>query len=149
MILYTPKYNIPFQIDEDDFEMVSYYSWHIVNGYAHTMAGRQPNQYRIKLHRLLLGAPPEGLEWDHKNQDKLDNRRDNFRLATRSIQTRNTPLQCNNTSGVRGVHKIGTKWSVRIGDGFGERIVIGRFTSLEEAFEARLDAEEVFWGANR
>lgn len=150
MILHTAKHCVAFEIDEEDFEVVSYYSWHIHHEYVCTMAGKQPNQYGMRIQNLLLGKPPKGFEWDHKNQNKLDNRRSNLRLATRVVQTRNTPLQCNNTSGVRGVHKIHNKWMVRIGNGVrGNRITIGRYDTLEEAQQARQQAEILIWGNQR
>lgn len=33
MIVLTDKHHLPFEIDEADYEAVSRYAWHIVNGY--------------------------------------------------------------------------------------------------------------------
>jgi hypothetical protein len=41
------------------------------------------------LHRLLLGRAPDGLWWDHKNHNTLDNRRKNLRAITPSANAQN------------------------------------------------------------
>ena len=60
---------------------------------------------RVLLHRAILAAP-DGLEVDHINRNRLDNRRCNLRLATRSENARNTKLAENNTCGYKGVRFI-------------------------------------------
>jgi hypothetical protein len=45
------------------------------------------------MHRLMLDAPPfraGGLQVDHINHDRLDNRRDNLRIVTGSGNAQNT-----------------------------------------------------------
>ncbi len=56
--------------------------------------------------------PPELL--DHINQDKLDNRISNLRLASKSENCSNGSLRTNNTSGYKGVVKFGHKWKAQI-----------------------------------
>ena len=50
-----------------------------------------------------VGPIPDGFTVDHINKDRLDNRLENLRLATRSQQNQNKGLQKNNTSGFKGV----------------------------------------------
>jgi hypothetical protein len=68
------------------------------------------------MHREVMGDVPDGFEVDHVNGNKVDNRRANLRLATRSQNNRNKPLQGNNTSGFRGVayHKPSGFWVARV-----------------------------------
>ena len=149
MIVYTDKHKIPFQIDDDDFETVSRYSWFICGGYVAATIGKQPKQQLITLHNFLLGPAPKGFEWDHENRDRLDYRRHNLRPVTRVVQMRNrTPW--NKTTGIAGVHEVtpGT-WRVRISLDSKEIKHIGYFRSLEKAAEARFNAEEKYWGVNR
>jgi hypothetical protein len=46
--------------------------------------GQETGQNIVSMQNLLLGPPPEGYIWDHKNRNGLDNRRLNLRLATYS-----------------------------------------------------------------
>lgn len=122
MVVYTDKHQIPFQIDEDDYFVVAKYFWYIdINGYPRTNIRREGynrfgkrNQQGMQLSRFLLGKAPHGLIWDHKNQDKLDNQRENIRAVTRIINGRNKGLQSNNPSGVNGVSRWRHKWQVTI-----------------------------------
>lgn len=91
MIIYTKKHKIAFQIDEDDFEIVSRYTWCIQSkGYIRTAVpvfndeGERCGQRVMLLHNMLMGPAPAGYEWDHWNRDKLDNRRPNLRAVTHS-----------------------------------------------------------------
>ena len=70
--------------DDADHPIVSRYSWHITdNGYA-------MNSLRIKMHRLIMNlALGEGKIVDHKNKNKLDNRRENLRICTKSENRKN------------------------------------------------------------
>lgn len=55
------------------------------------------------VHNLLM-PKREGYEVDHINGNKLDNRKENLRLVTRSQNCHNTPLRSTNTKGVKGVY---------------------------------------------
>lgn len=158
MILYANKGKYPFQIDDKDNEVVSLFSWSLKDGYPYTSiqvietiyVDGQPKQKwsrkRISLHNFLMGRASSGLEWDHKNRDKLDNRRENLRLVTKVVNSRNRAAK--GISGVPGVDKAGSKWRVDITTDEG-RIRFGRFNTLEEAIAVRLAAEEKYWGNNK
>lgn len=65
-------------VDDADFELVSKYSWSLfVSGYA----GACVKGETTLLHRLLM-KPRKGLQVDHINGDRLDNRRINLRTCT-------------------------------------------------------------------
>jgi urocanate hydratase len=100
MVLYTNKHKQPFQIDEEDWDRVSQKIWREGTG-KYIVTGHHCTQ----LHIFLLGYAPDGLEWDHFNRDKKDNRKENLRAVTRSVNIRNVGLLCTNKSGVRGVHR--------------------------------------------
>lgn len=146
MIVLTDRDSRPFQIDENDYDAVQQYTWHIDSaGYPRTSVKRE-RWIPMRLHVFLLGKAPKGLEWDHKNQDPLDNRRDNIRLATKVIQRRNEKPRIDNESGVRGVHRSGRRWRARISDGKGNVIRLGSFVTVEEAIQVRKEAEQKYWG---
>ena len=101
---------------------------------------------KIRLHRLLLGAK-DGDIVDHANRDKLDNRKQNLRIATPSENTQNSKISKKNKTGFIGVwwDKDRKKWEVQIRLN-GKSKKIGRFTNLEKAIKARLEAELEYFG---
>jgi hypothetical protein len=71
-------------IDADDLEFVSQWRWSMNgSGYAFGAPGF--------LHRVLLGLEKgDRNEVDHRNRDKMDNRKANLRLVDRTTNMRNT-----------------------------------------------------------
>ncbi|MCL1955245.1 MAG: HNH endonuclease [Brevinematales bacterium] len=55
------------------------------------------------LHRIIMNAP-EDMEIDHKNLNKLDNRRQNLRVCSHSENMMNRGKQKNNSTGFKGVN---------------------------------------------
>jgi len=86
-------------------------------------------------------------EIDHINGDKLDNRRENLRSATRSQNKMNSGKPKNNTSGYKGVcwYKRGNKWRAQIGIN-GKLKHLGYFEDKEEAAKAYKKAAEKYHG---
>ncbi len=87
-------------VDDQDYERVSQYHWYFNSGYAKAYYKGK----RIRMHRLILGTP-KGLATDHINGNKLDNRRENLRVATTGQNNCNVGLAKNNTSGYRGIYR--------------------------------------------
>ena len=92
----------------------------------------------LYLHRAILGlAPGDPRRTDHKNRNRLDNRRENLRVVTHAENLQNLPLASNNTSGCRGV-----SWDKRRGCWYaygglsGRRRHLGRFPTLDVACAA-------------
>jgi len=78
--------------------------------------------------------PPEGLEIDHKNRIRNDNRPENLRLGTRTQNNANMRVRYDNKTGHRGVYFSSEKKKyivqVRID---GKTRTLGRFDSVEDA----------------
>lgn len=111
------------------------------DGYSIThFSGRQ-----WKVHHLVwiyhYGYKPVMI--DHINRNKSDNRIENLREATKSLNAYNTGLQINNTSGCKGVswNERLKKWHAYIGSKK-TRKHIGFFTTLQEAENARFNKEK-------
>lgn len=89
-------------------------------------------------HRVIwamhYGAPPAGYI-DHINGGRLDNRLENMRDVSMSMNLRNAVGKSNNTSGVNWRPEKG-KWRARVMVNYKER-TIGHFDTFEEAVVAR------------
>lgn len=113
-------------VDLQDEHLIGLHLFDITtSGYAAT----QINDKSYYLHKMILKTELKG---DHKNGNKLDNRRDNIRPATNSQNMMNRGKTCANTSGYKGVFKNKSLWMARIKVD-GKPIYLGSFTSREEA----------------
>jgi hypothetical protein len=75
-------------IDDADVTLVSKYKWYMRNGYAYTTFHRlgcsktdKNRNVNLSMHRLIIEAEV-GQSVDHRNRNRLDNRRSNLRLVT-------------------------------------------------------------------
>lgn len=97
-------------------------------------------------HRIIFemfnGPIPEGMEVDHINRKRRDNRLSNLRLVNHRDNMRNMPRLNTNTSGVTGVcwFKRDCRWRAVIVIDRRQKH-LGYFDSFEEAAEARKAAE--------
>ncbi len=84
---------------------------------------------------------------DHKDGNPLNNRWDNLRLATQSLNNANAKLRRDSTSGLKGVtfHKGAQKWCAQI-QWHGKRIYLGLFKSKEAAHIAYMEKATSLFG---
>lgn len=128
-------------VDERDYEKVCTRNWRATfsrgKAYAVSGASQPPYQDYIEMHNFIMGDPPEGFKWDHKNRDGLDNQQENLRLATRSQNKANGDLYRNSTSGYKGVtlRKERGTWRAQIRQD-GKLTIIGCFNDIEQAARA-------------
>ena len=82
---------------------------------------------------------------DHINRNKRDNRRENLRLANKSLNAFNSKIYKNNKSGVTGVYfrKDTKKWTAEIKVNY-RKICLGCYETKEEAINARKKAEQKY-----
>lgn len=128
-------------VDPKDIVLVSAMRWHKdTNGYAYFHSFINGVDRPIRMHRFLL-APPSGLDVDHINGDRLDNRRVNLRTCSRQQNLWNSRIKSTNTSGFKGVDFVKSKslFRARIRTSSG-RINIGLFKTKEGASEAYKNA---------
>ena len=120
------------------------------NGDGYTQINFKGKLYKAHRIAMLLsyGFYGEGLEVDHLNHIRDDNRLDNLRFVTRTGNQRNRSRNSNNTTGVTGVyyHKGTRKYMANIKVN-GMNIYLGYFATLEEATEVRR-AAEIKYGYN-
>jgi hypothetical protein len=121
-------------VEAADAELVSRYHWNVISwGYA---IGRV-NDRMILMHRLIVGEPPRGLEIDHINRNKLDNRRANLRVCTISQNRANRHKFRGCSSQYKGVSliRVSNRWSAKIKEN-GRLRHIGTFDSEVDAARA-------------
>ena len=115
-------------VDDEDYERLKHHRWHYNSGYAKRHeAGRT-----ICLHHDVL-TKEAGLETDHINRNRLDNRKANLRNITRRGNAQNLS---SNTSSIPGINRDHFGWQSRIYH-LGKRIYLGTFDSIELASQAR------------
>jgi len=125
-------------IDSDDYNLVSQYKWHFSHGYVGSNRGGL-------LHRLIMNAK-KGQCIDHKNRNKLDNRKQNLRFCTQTQNNANSGPRKRNKSGYKGVSfcERDRKWVAQICDKK-SRIFLGNHTTARQAALAyNLAAERLF-----
>lgn len=140
IVLYTGKSNqkeiARTFIDKKFINKVKKYKWSVrSSGYVYAHYNKNKN---IQLHRLIIGKVSKGLVVDHKNENPLDNRIANLRVATHSQNH-------SNNSKIKGYHydKLRNKFYVSIKKE-SKSIYIGRFDTESEAKQARLAAEKKY-----
>lgn len=89
-------------VDDEDVPRLIKYRWCLNNtGYARTSIS---SSEQILMHRFIMKLPKNKPWVDHINRNKLDNRKENLRTATSSLNNHNRGLQRNNRSGHTGVY---------------------------------------------
>ncbi|MCP4599218.1 MAG: hypothetical protein GY847_01550 [Proteobacteria bacterium] len=112
-------------IDTEDLRKIQGRKWHKGGpGYVMSNPG-------WRLHRCIMDAGPTD-EIDHRNGNRLDNRKENLRVATRSQNMANTILRKNNTVGLKGVYPNKKRWMARITVNY-EYLHLGTFDTPEQA----------------
>ena len=134
-------------VDDEDFEYLSHWKWHIIGEYAGRSSQRNVEGKRmaILMHRIIL-KPPDGMDTDHINHNKLDNRKCNLRICTRSQNVANGFTRSDNKTGIKGVHwhKGVNKWIAEICIN-GKNQHIGVYKNKDDAANAyTIKAKELF-----
>ena len=121
-------------VDYEDYQWLNQWKWYYAHGYAvRNIYDENGKPHQVRMHRLIIDTPGR-LDTDHINENKLDNRRFNLRVATRSQNIANQFVGKQNNSGYKGVSwkDKNKKWvaQIRVNN---KVIHIGLFDSKEEA----------------
>lgn len=131
-------------VSDCDFPKVNRYKWSADrNGYAVRMVQDGSRRRKVLMHRFILDAPA-GAEVDHANGDKLDNRRSNLRLATKSQNNANRGPYTGTYKGVSW-HKRDRRWQSQIRINGSQRH-LGTFADPVSAALAYDRAARAAWG---
>lgn len=115
-------------------------------GYAYYWADKRTQVlHRIILERILGRSLNKGEVCDHINGKRNDNRRNNLRVTTYAGNNRNSKMRKGNSSGFKGVWKVGNRWRACIKVNK-KKIYLGYFGSPEEAHQAYCNAALKYHG---
>lgn len=137
-------------IDDADYDL-TFAKW-FTNGSGYACRNVRVGSKRstLLLHRHIMARvlgrdllPCE--EVDHIDGDRLNNHRENLRIADDSQNAVNRKVSSQNASGYKGVTKHWNKWRSRLR--FEGKIVdLGLFPTAEEASEAYQRAAQQYYG---
>lgn len=108
-------------IDSEDYDLLANKAWYLdSDGYASTTVWNPTTKRnaKVRMHRLLMNVTDSRIIVDHKNRNRVDNRKDNLRIATRAENNRNSKARNGCSSKYKGVsyHPKKKKFFVRIQD---------------------------------
>jgi hypothetical protein len=132
-------------VDDEDYEFLSQSNWSRNNkGYACKKVRINGKPRNCYMHRVLLNAQ-KGESVDHINGNRLDNRRENMRLATVSQNAMNRALSSRGNNRYKGVSLHKGKYEAKIR--FNKKyIYLGRHVKEEEAAKAYNEAAKKYFG---
>jgi len=104
-------------VDDADYDWLSQWRWFAHRDhrtfYARRGIWRNGTTTIVKMHRLILDAPP-GSETDHINGNGLDNRRCNLRLCSTAENQYNSRKRLGTSSRYKGVSRHRKQWRAMI-----------------------------------
>lgn len=144
---WTNNTNKEFYFDLEDYDKIKNYTWYAdKDGYIVSDSNKNK---RVKQHRVIMNVLDKKCDIDHINgrDSKNDNRKSNLRICSRKENIHNKIYMSNNTSGCIGVtwNEIAKKWQAGIGVNK-KQIHLGLFKNKEDAFKARIEAENKYYG---
>jgi hypothetical protein len=118
------------------------------NGYrVFNVGGKTQYAHRMAWLYIHGELPPRGVDLDHINRNKSDNRIANLRLLSRVENSHNRAEPKHNTSGRKGVYwcKTHQQWIARF-QWDGKQKSLGYFATFDAAVAARVEAERRYLG---
>jgi len=131
-------------VDDEDYEWLNQWKWFFMNnGYAATNRKGKPRKM-LYMHREI-NKTPDGVETDHINHNKLDNRKCNLRNCTRTQNQVNIAYKTSERNPYRGVEKRCQKYRAHIFID-NKTVYLGTHKNAEDAARA-YDVKAVeMWG---
>lgn len=127
-------------IDDEDYERIAAHSWCLQLGggnyqrkYAQANIKIDGQWKRTTMHRFIMGLK-KGERCDHRDNDGLNNQKENLRLATSNQNQHNREKVRGRFKGVSW-HKVAAKWVAQIA-AYGKHYYLGLFDEEEAAARA-------------
>ncbi len=135
-------------VDAEDYDwLTSLGGWYISCGYAARYVEKINGKVRlIRMHQLLTRCGRKE-QVDHRNYNRLDNRRWNLRPCTKSQNMMNRGATKSSSTGLKGVtfEKQTQRWKAQIMVDY-KNINLGKFDTPEEAHAAYCEAAKKHHG---
>jgi len=154
IIINSPKYGVKeVLIDEDDFELISSYTWCIAKR-RNTFYAISGGNKRVLMHRLIMKANGRWNLIDHIDRNGLNCQKENLRKSTNSQNIANSKSRKNASSKYLGVHfytnkykgeVTSSKWCARITKNY-KGINLGYFENEIDAAKAYDEAAKKYHG---
>ena len=132
-------------VDKED-DWVKNYKWHLVGKRGYVATFNEENKH-CYLHRFFY---PNSVQVDHKDNNPLNNHKNNLRPCDNAQNSWNTGIMKHNASGVPGVYfsEPRDRWIARI-EVYGKKHWLGQFKSFQKAVRVRKRAEKKYFGEFR
>lgn len=133
-----------FQVDDCFAEEVNRWVWG-VDAYGYIVRRRRPGE-ECRLHRFVWKLSGRSLPsvLDHVNCDPLDNRLENLRAASKSLNALNSGRKTKTRHGLpRGIHRLYTGRFCAFVGHRSKKHHLGTFDTFEEASAAYENAREI------
>ena len=132
-------------VDDCDYEDLSKFTWRAMSG-KYPYPCRSITGGTVLMHREIM-RPGSDTMVDHINGNRLDNRRENLRLCSRTQNGQNRCKGKNNKSGIKGAYYRPDrgKWASYITVNK-EKIFLGYFETKEMAGGAYERAAKLYFG---
>ncbi len=107
-------------VDDEDYERFNQFHWEAVERdntvYAVRKVSIEGRTKTLFLHREILGLTEPSILTDHRDQDGLDNRKQNLRACNINENNRNQKARKGCSSKYKGVHAVNKKrkWKAEI-----------------------------------
>lgn len=148
IICYTEQ-GESFLINLEDLTLIEKYDWvKRKDGYFITLYKNDHKQHLM--HRLIMN-PPKGKQIDHINHNRSDNRKENLRICDPVYNSYNKSPTIDKSVPIVGVYNCYKEckkhpWCASLEIKGKNVCKPKRFTTLEEAIIARLQAEAKYYG---
>ena len=104
-IINTNNIKVSTYIDKDEYKCVSKYKWSLsIHGEDIRVFCTSTGMNRMYLHQFIMKNTEKNKVIDHIDRNPLNNRKNNLRIVTRSINSTNAKPRLENKSGIRGVY---------------------------------------------
>lgn len=146
---WTSNTNEEFYFDIEDYDKIKNYYWYAKeNEHQYLrLITKSKTDDNFESNEISMAELLGFKEYDHADRNPLNNRKYNFRLATKSQQCMNRNKFKNNTSGIIGVgwRNREQKWCSYIQID-GKTKSLGYYNHKDDAIQARLNAEAKYYG---